>query len=46
MSIANTRDTGITREAHYRALGEDGNPTLATLPGVMKALGKKLSVAA
>lgn len=37
---------GITREALYRALGKDGNPTLDTLLGVVKALGVKLSVAA
>lgn len=37
---------GVTREALYRALGKDGNPTLDTLLGVVKALGVKLSVAA
>lgn len=39
-------EAGITREALYRALGKDGNPTLDTLLGVVKALGVKLSVAA
>jgi probable addiction module antidote protein len=40
------RDTGLTREALYKALGENGNPTLSTLLKVTKALGIKLSVAA
>ena len=40
------RETGITREALYKALGENGNPTLDTLTKVMKALGFKLSVTA
>ena len=40
------RETGITREALYKALGEKGNPTLDTLTKVMKALGFKLSVTA
>ena len=37
---------GVTREALYRALGKDGNPTLDTLLGVVTALGVRLSVAA
>lgn len=41
-----SRDTGVTREALYKALGKHGNPTLTTLLAVTKALGVKLSVAA
>jgi probable addiction module antidote protein len=41
-----SRDTGVAREALYKALGEDGNPTLTTLLSVMRSLGVKLSVAA
>jgi len=40
------RDAGITRPALYKALGEGGNPSMATVMGVMKALGVKLAVAA
>jgi probable addiction module antidote protein len=40
------RDTGLTREALYNALGEKGNPTLTTLLAISNALGVKLSVAA
>lgn len=43
MQIA--RDAGVSREALYRALSEDGNPTLGTLLKVMHALGLRLSVA-
>lgn len=37
------RGAGITREGLYKALGEDGDPKLTTLLGVMKALGLKLA---
>lgn len=37
------RDTGLAREALYRALSADGNPELATVMKVMKALGIHLS---
>jgi len=37
---------GVAREALFRALGKDGNPTLDMLIGVMKALGVRLSAAA
>jgi probable addiction module antidote protein len=37
------KDAGITRQGLYKALGEDGDPKLTTLLGVMKALGVKLS---
>lgn len=34
---------GITRAGLYKALGEEGNPSFATVVAVMKALGVKLS---
>jgi len=34
---------GVTREALYRALSDDGDPKLSTLLGVVKALGVRLS---
>lgn len=37
------RDAGLSRDAMYKALQPDGNPTLQTLTSVMKALGMKLS---
>lgn len=40
------RQTGISREALYRAFSESGNPTLDTLLRVMKALGVRLAIAA
>lgn len=40
------KDTGLTREALYKALGENGNPTLDTLVKVTRALGLRLSLAA
>jgi probable addiction module antidote protein len=41
-----SKETGVAREALYKALGKDGNPTLDTLLAVTRALGIKLSVAA
>jgi probable addiction module antidote protein len=38
------QETGRSRESLYRAISERGNPELATLMGVLKALGLKLSV--
>lgn len=38
------RDAGISREAMYKAFRPDGNPTLETLTGVIKALGLKLTI--
>ncbi|GJD98325.1 addiction module antidote protein [Methylobacterium isbiliense] len=35
---------GLSREAMYRALSEDGNPRLTTLMAVLKALGLRLTV--
>ncbi len=40
------RQTGISREALYRAFSENGNPTLYTLLRVLKALGVRLAIAA
>jgi probable addiction module antidote protein len=40
------RGAGVTREALYRALSEDGDPRLTTLLGVMKSLCFRLSVEA
>lgn len=36
------RDTGISQEGLYRALGADGNPEFATVLKVIKALGLRL----
>jgi probable addiction module antidote protein len=40
------KDAGIARQALYKSLGEDGNPTLSTLLGVLKSLGLNLAVKA
>ena len=40
------RDTGITREGLYKALGEHGNPSFATVVKVMHALGLQFNVGA
>jgi probable addiction module antidote protein len=39
-------DAGIGRQALYKSLGPNGNPTLTTLLGVMKSLGLTLAVRA
>jgi probable addiction module antidote protein len=36
------KDAGLSRESLYRALGEDGNPSFATVLKVAKALGVRL----
>ncbi|MEW6589584.1 MAG: addiction module antidote protein [Pseudomonadota bacterium] len=36
------RDAGLRRESLYKALSENGNPSLATVPKVAKALGVSL----
>jgi probable addiction module antidote protein len=36
------RESGVTREALYRSLSEDGDPRLTTLLGVLAALGVTL----
>ena len=40
------KGTGITREGLYKALGEQGNPSFATVVKVMHALGLQFNVAA
>ena len=35
-------DAGLSRESLYRALGEDGNPSFATVLKVARALGVRL----
>lgn len=40
------RDAGLSRESLYKALSEDGNPSLATVLKVAKALGLRLRVTA
>lgn len=37
------RHAGVTREALYKSLSEDGDPRLTTLMGVMRALGVTLT---
>jgi probable addiction module antidote protein len=37
------KDTGISREGLYKALSAEGNPSLATVLKVVKALGLKLT---
>ena len=36
------RDTGLARESLYRALSQDGNPTLSTLNKVLSAYGVEI----
>ncbi len=38
-------DSGLAREALYRSLSADGNPSFSTVLKVTKALGLKLTVA-
>ena len=38
------RDAGVSREALYRALSDEGNPTLGTVLKVTRALGLRLTV--
>lgn len=37
------REAGVTREALYKALSENGDPKLSTLMGVVRALGVTLT---
>ncbi len=37
------RETGLSREALYKATGPRGNPTLATLMSIARVTGVKLS---
>jgi probable addiction module antidote protein len=36
------KDTGLSRESLYKALGENGNPSFATVVKVARALGVRL----
>ena len=36
------KDAGLSRESLYKALGEDGNPSFATILKVARALGVRL----
>jgi len=38
------KDAGLTRAGLYKALSPDGNPRIATLHGIAKALGLKLTL--
>jgi probable addiction module antidote protein len=38
------RDAGLSRESLYRALSQEGNPSLSTILKVLAAVGLKLSV--
>ena len=38
------REAGVSREALYRALSDEGNPTLGTILKVTRALGLRLTV--
>ena len=40
------REAGVTREALYKALSQEGDPKLSTFLGVLKALGLKLKAEA
>ena len=40
------RDTGLTRQALYKALSADGNPELGTVVKVLGAMGLKLTAVA
>jgi probable addiction module antidote protein len=40
------RSAGLGRESLYKALSRDGNPELATVLKILRALGLKLKVAA
>lgn len=37
------REAGVTREALYKALSNDGDPKLSTILGVTRALGVRLT---
>lgn len=41
-----SRETGLTRQALYKALSGEGNPELATIAKVADALGFRLSLVA
>jgi probable addiction module antidote protein len=39
-----SKQSGVSRDTLYKALNENGNPTLETLSAVMQSLGLKLTV--
>jgi probable addiction module antidote protein len=39
-----SKDAGLSRESLYRALSQEGNPSLSTVLKVLAAVGLKLSV--
>jgi probable addiction module antidote protein len=41
-----SESTALNREALYRALSKDGNPTLETLARILQAVGLRISVVA
>ncbi|MCA1456817.1 putative addiction module antidote protein [Bradyrhizobium sp. BRP22] len=41
-----SRETGLSREAIYKAFKQGGNPTLETLDKALKPLGMRLTLAA
>lgn len=43
---ATAKSAGIKRETMYRALSENGNPTLETLNAVLQSLGLRIRIAA
>ena len=40
------RETGMSRKGLYKALSENGNPTLATIMRITRALGMKVRITA
>jgi len=38
------KEAGVQRESLYRALSDQGNPTLGTLVSVLNAVGLKMSI--
>ena len=38
------RDVGMTREGLYKALGENGNPSFATVSKIARALGMHMRI--
>ena len=38
------KDAGLSRESLYRALSQEGNPSLSTILKVLAAIGLRLSV--
>lgn len=40
------RQAGVSRAGLYKALGENGNPSLETLSAILRSFGVRLSIAA